>query len=113
MLGETRYSTEQAARAYRAWMHDGRLSGLPAKRGRRLPLLDLVAQEFEPGLTYSSEEVRAALERWLPDANALGRYLVDEGFMDRTADGSHWWRCGGTVDLQLDDLGTDLGVDVD
>ena len=80
-------------------MHDGRLSGLPSKRSRRLPLLDLVAQDFEPGRTYSAGEVKAALERWFPDTTTLGRYLVDEGFMDRLPDGSHWWRSGGTVDL--------------
>jgi len=103
VLGEPPHSPEEAARAYRTWVRDGRLAGLPAKRSRRIPLLDLVAQDFEPGRTYSAEEVREALERWFPDATTLGRYLVDEGFMDRLPDGSAWWRSGGTVDL---DVGT-------
>jgi hypothetical protein len=99
VLGDPPHSAEAAARAYKTWIHDGRLSGLPAKRSRRLPLLDLVAQDFEPGRTYSADEVKTALERWFPDTTTLGRYLVDEGFMDRLPDGSHWWRSGGTVDL--------------
>jgi hypothetical protein len=86
-------------RVYRTWVRDGRLVGLPAKRSRRLPLLDLVAQDFEPGVAYSATQTRAILERWSDDATALGRYLVDEGFLNRMPDGSHWWRSGGTVDL--------------
>src|SRR4051794_20745273 len=99
MLGVCDYSPALAARVYRTWVRDGRLLGFPAKRSRRLPLLDLAAQTFEPGETYSAREVDEALARWHPDTAALRRYLVDEGFLDRLPDGSRWWRCGGTVDL--------------
>jgi hypothetical protein len=81
---------------YRIWVRDGRLRGLPAKRSRRLPLLDLVAQDFEPGKAYSAPQVKEILSRWLDDHTALGRYLVDEGYLNRFDDGSHWWRSGGT-----------------
>lgn len=101
MLGEVRYTAAEAERAYRTWVRDGRLLGLPARRRRRLPLLDLVAQDFEPGETYTPAQVRARLSRWHPDHTTLGRYLVDEGFLDRLPDGSRWWRAGGTVDLDL------------
>jgi hypothetical protein len=99
MLGACTYSPALAARVYRAWVRDGRFVGLPAKRSRRLPLLDLAAQAFEPGETYTGREVDESLARWHPDTAALRRYLVDEGFLDRLPDGSRWWRCGGTVDL--------------
>lgn len=102
VLGDVEHSAEDAARAYRTWVRDGRLAGLPAKRSRRLPLLDLVAQDFEPGETYSWQQVRRALARWFPDTTTLGRYLIDEGFMDRLPDGSVWWRSGGSVDLDPD-----------
>jgi hypothetical protein len=75
------------------------LVGLPAKRSRRLPLLDLVAQDFELGRTYTAQQTREILGRWLDDTTALGRYLIDEGFLSRLTDGSRWWRCGGTVDI--------------
>lgn len=101
MLGDPPHSAEAAARAYKTWVRDGRLAGLPAKRSRRIPLLDLVAQDFEPGRVYSADEVKETLERWFPDTAALGRYLVDEGFMSRLPDGSSWWRSGGTVDLDV------------
>lgn len=93
------YPASVAAHVYRIWVRDGRLIGLPAKRNRRLPLLDLVAQDFEPGRSYTANEIDEILARWHPDTAALGRYLVDEQFMDRLPDGSRWWRCGGTVDL--------------
>jgi hypothetical protein len=100
VLGEVRYTTAEAERAYRTWVRDGRLVGMPARRRRRLPLLDLVAQDFEPGKAYSAAQVRARLRRWHHDHATLGRYLVDEGFLDRLPDGSRWWRSGGTVDLE-------------
>ena len=100
VLGEVTYTAAEAERAYRTWVRDGRLVGLPAKRRRRLPLLDLVAQDFEPGVAYGAADVRDRLSRWHPDHAALGRYLVDEGFLDRLPDGSRWWRSGGTVDLR-------------
>jgi hypothetical protein len=99
MLGSPGYPDAVATRVYRTWVRDGRFVGFPAKRSRRLPLLDLAAQAFEPGETYSASEVDRALARWHPDTSTLRRYLVDEGFLDRLADGSRWWRCGGTVDL--------------
>jgi len=101
MAGDVGDGGEQAERVYRTWVRDGRLSGLPAKRSRRLPLLDLVAQDFEPGRTYSAQQVRAMLARWFGDTTTLARYLIDEGFLDRAPDGSRWWRSGGTVDLDI------------
>jgi hypothetical protein len=101
VLGHPTYTAEVAAHAYRTWVQDGRLVGLPRKRSRRLPLLDLVAQDVEPGRAYSGAEIEQILRRWHPDTAALRRFLVDEGFLDRFADGSRWWRCGGTVDLDV------------
>lgn len=101
MLGQVDYSAAEARRIYRIWVRDGRLKGLPAKRSRRLPLLDLIAQDFEPGRAYTGRQVEDTLSRWYPDTAALGRYLIDEGLLDRLPDGSRWWRCGGSVDLDL------------
>jgi hypothetical protein len=99
MFGACTYSPETADRVFRVWVRDGRFVGFPAKRSRRLPLLDLAAQAFEPGESYSAHQVDEALTRWHPDTATLRRYLVEEGFLDRLPDGSRWWRCGGTVDL--------------
>jgi hypothetical protein len=67
----------------RPYFRDGRLVTIPRKRPARLALLDLLANQFEPGRRYSEKAVDSVLGRYHPDYCALRRYLVDEGFMER------------------------------
>lgn len=76
---------------------DGRWVRIPARRGKRLILLDRLAQQFEPGQTYPETEVNNRVRACHDDVAALRRYLVDEGFLERR-DG-WYWRSGGTVDV--------------
>jgi hypothetical protein len=76
---------------------DGHLITLPAKRSKRLVVLDHVAQRFEPGERYPEAEVNRRLRQVHEDVAMLRRYLVDEGFLDRA--GGIYWRIGGSVDL--------------
>jgi hypothetical protein len=78
------------------FVRDGRITVMPAKRTTRLVLLDQVAQAFEPGHHYTEAEVNGVLKALTADHAALRRYLVDEGLMDRTGDGTYW-RSGGTA----------------
>jgi hypothetical protein len=80
----------------RAFLRDGRITTMPAKRAKRLLLLDRVAQLFEPGRQYQEAEVDAVLKGVYDDHAALRRYLIDEGLMSREA--GVYWRTGGTVD---------------
>jgi hypothetical protein len=86
-----------AARVLRAFVHDGRLKSIPAQRAKRLVILDMLAQQFEPGERYSERKVNAILRKWNDDTAALRRYLVDEDFLDREA--GEYWRTGGSVDV--------------
>ena len=79
------------------FIKDGRLVIMPSKRSKLLPVLDHIAQEFEPGRTYPEKQVNEVLETYHSDYAALRRYLVDEGFMTR--DGGVYWRSGGTVQV--------------
>lgn len=74
---------------------DGRLASIPTRLGKRLVILDLVAQEFEPGRRYPEAHVNTVLRRWHDDHAALRRYLVENEFLERR-DGEYW-RAGGTV----------------
>ena len=74
---------------------DGSLTAIPTKIRKRLVVLDLLAQQFEPGRRYEETEVNNTLRAYHPDVAALRRYLVEEGFLDR-AEG-RYWRSGGTV----------------
>ncbi len=80
----------------KTYMRDGRIVTMPAKRSRRLVLLNHVAQLFEIGVQYEEGEVNLRLRNLHEDYAALRRYLVDEGFLDR--DHGMYWRTGGSVD---------------
>jgi hypothetical protein len=82
--------------ALRAFIRDGRITAMPAKRPRRLLLLDQVAQAFEPGRRYPEPVVDEILRAVFDDHCTLRRYLVDESFLSRTTEGVYW-RAGGTV----------------
>ena len=86
----------EAARVLRSFVRDGRLTAIPTPRAKRTVVLDMLAQEFEPGRHYSEAMVNLMLAKWHPDTAALRRYLVDEGFLDR--DNGEYWRTGGTVE---------------
>lgn len=80
----------------RTFMRNGRVVAMPAKRSRRLVLLDHIAQLFEPGVRYEEAEVSLMLRKVFEDYATLRRYLVDAGFLDR--DHGIYWRTGGTAD---------------
>jgi hypothetical protein len=80
----------------RAFISDGRITALPAKRALRLLLLDEVAQAFEPGRRYPESAVDEILKTVFDDHCTLRRHLVDESFLSRTPAGTYW-RAGGTV----------------
>jgi hypothetical protein len=79
----------------RTFMRGGRITTIPAKRTRRLILLNHVAQLFDLGVRYQEGEVNLTLRQLYDDYAALRRYLVDEGFLSR--DHGEYWRSGGSV----------------
>ena len=87
-----------AARVLRAFVRDGRLVSIPAQHAKRLVVLDLLVQDFEPGRRYSERKVNAMLRKWHDDTAALRRYLVDEEFLERR--GGFYWRAGGSFETE-------------
>jgi hypothetical protein len=79
----------------RPFVRDGQIAVMPARRARRLLLLDAVAQGFEPGARYPERQVSLFLGTLYPDYAALRRYLVDDEFLSRS--GGEYWRTGGAV----------------
>jgi hypothetical protein len=78
----------------RVFVHDGVVSALPARAGKRRVLLNEIALAFEPGIRYPERQVDDFLRRIHSDHAALRRYLVDAEFLGR-GDGLYW-RTGGT-----------------
>jgi hypothetical protein len=85
------------AAVFRAFFAHGRLVTMPAKRGKRLVVLDHIAEVFEPGDRYAEAEVNERLRQFHPDFAMLRRYLVDEGFLSRES--GVYWRSGGSVSV--------------
>ena len=79
----------------RVFLGHGQIAVMPARQPRRLLLLDVIAQAFEPGVRYPEREVSAFLSAIHPDHAVLRRYLVDDGFLSRAS--GQYWRSGGTV----------------
>jgi len=82
----------------RRFFRNGRLTSIPASRGKRLPILDFLAGHFEPGRTYPERDVNEILGQFHEDTAALRRYLVDEEFLERRE--GFYWRAGGTFDIE-------------
>jgi hypothetical protein len=95
------YVDDRMEAVVRAFVRDGRLTGVPAQAGRRRQLLEHVVQSFEPGRDYPEKEVNAVLRVWTEgggiDHVSVRRYLVDEGLLTR--DGDSYRRSGGWIDV--------------
>jgi hypothetical protein len=92
-------ASEDASRVLRVFIRDGRLVSIPASLSKRRIVLDYLAQEFEPGRSYSERQVNAMLRRWHEDVASLRRYLVDEEFLEREEGGRAYWRAGGSFEV--------------
>lgn len=80
----------------RAFIKDGRLQSIPAAHGKRQVILDVIAQDFEPGRQYTEKQVNLILGKRFADTAALRRYLVDDGFLEREGGAGRYWRAGGS-----------------
>ncbi|MFP8961487.1 DUF2087 domain-containing protein [Streptomyces nanhaiensis] len=88
--GEAEAAGEPLHRSVRG----GRIVHLPARKGRRLPVLEhVVARSFETGRVYGEREVDDRLRTWCEggatDHVTVRRYLVDECLL-RREDGRYW-----------------------
>jgi hypothetical protein len=87
----------ETAKVLRAFLRDGRITSMPAARGKRRLLLEHVVQVFEPGERYPEKEVNALLRAFTDDYVTVRRYLVDEDLLSR--DAGVYWRTGGPVEV--------------
>ncbi|MGW8249701.1 MAG: DUF2087 domain-containing protein [Anaerolineales bacterium] len=71
---------------------DGRLKSIPTQEKKIMAVLRYLAQAFEPGVHCSEKEVNGRLMRYYHDTAFLRRYLVDNGFLERSQDGRDYWR---------------------
>lgn len=68
-----------------------RLKSFPTKQKRKLVVLQVFAQRFDPQRTYHEKEVNDIIKVLFDDYVTIRRYLIEYGFLDRTKDGSQYW----------------------
>lgn len=76
-----------------------RISQYPRKRRDRHILLKSIIMTLSNGKDYTEAEINEEIKAWLAgmheprglDHVALRRYLVDEGYVDRSRNGSRYW----------------------
>jgi len=72
------------------FVHQGRLTGIPAQQKKRQIILERLVQEFEPDRTYTEREVNQILVDFHDDVATLRRGLIEHRLMER--DGGLYWR---------------------
>jgi hypothetical protein len=70
----------------------GRLTTMPGGQLRRALLESIADSVFEPDVVYSESAVNEKLVALYDDWSALRRYLVDEGLLSRSPDGTEYRR---------------------
>ncbi|GIQ65520.1 transcriptional regulator [Paenibacillus cisolokensis] len=68
-----------------------KLKSFPPKEKKKLVILAKITELFEYGRTYSEKEINEIIGGVYDDFAVIRRYLVDYGFMARTADGKQYW----------------------
>lgn len=74
---------------------EGRITEWPGKKKNDIKklILDYMASKFEPDVQYTEREVNDILKRYhtFDDWAMLRRELFEQGYMNRTKDGSAYW----------------------
>ena len=96
MLDDRYNVTESERRKIIATYFDetGALKECPAREKKKIVVLEVIAQNFQPGRSYPEKEVNRILERIHPDHAYIRRLLIEYGFLERTRSGSEYWRAG-------------------
>jgi len=78
--------------------NEGRLTLWPSKRTLQLTALDYLATKLEPRRVYTEKEINALLNSWhtFGDSALLRRELHEYGLLNRSKDGSEYWRTPNT-----------------
>lgn len=73
---------------------EGRLTALPAKSRKKLAALWYLAGKLEPGRRCTEAEINDLLDSWtlFHDPASLRREMYNRHLLDRTPDGSLYWK---------------------
>jgi hypothetical protein len=83
---------------------EGKVKIWPSKMKKKLAVLEYIADKFEPGKDYTEKEVNAIINEWhtFGDYFILRRGMADYKLLNRTKDGSRYWKGGDGAELPDD-----------
>ncbi len=89
----------------------GRLKTWPAKKGMKIEVLKYVADKFEGNRFYTEKEVNNIIENWhtFGDYFLVRRSLIDSGLLERTRNGSKYWKTDSELVWQTPNIETSDG----
>jgi hypothetical protein len=70
---------------------DGRLVSIPAKKSKRVLVLQRIAGIFETGTRYPEKQLNEMLAELHPDTAAIRRYMVEQDILERDNATSSYW----------------------
>ncbi len=73
---------------------EGKMKSWPAKFGKQMIALSLLAEKFESGKEYDEKEVNELLNtlHTFNDPAQLRRSMIEMKLLDRTPDGRRYWK---------------------
>lgn len=74
------------------FLEGDRLKTIPASRKKREVILRWLADQFEPGRTYTEKEVNETIDRYHEDFATLRRELIMAKLLERRPDQGLYWR---------------------
>ena len=77
------YDEAFAEKVKRIFWRDGLIIAMPSQLKKRKVLLDLIVRDFEPGRSYTEQEVNFLILDHYDDYCTLRRELVDFGLLER------------------------------
>lgn len=69
-----------------------KLRAFPVREAKRMALLPRFANLFEPNRDYTEAEVKKIIKTIYDDDAIIRRYLINYGYLSRTADGSRYYK---------------------
>lgn len=68
-----------------------KLKSFPAREKKKIVVLQQVAKQFSTAKIYTEKEVNTIIQSFYEDYVTIRRYLIQYGFLERTADCKEYW----------------------
>lgn len=73
---------------------DQKIKAWPSKKDAKIEIVSYLSEKFEYDVFYTEKQVNEIINEWhtFRDYFLLRRELIEKGFLNRTRDGSQYWK---------------------